>query len=170
MSDKNDNYLSIKEASRLSSYTTAYLTRLAKKGALEAKREGRFWLIRYESLKDYLSQRDKEEQRRRENLRLQRLEEKEIFKNSSIFHQESVTFTSPVHVLSVSALLQSLVVVSLGVFASFLMQVSVKNDLNVPKIQQGLKEISYSLTEAIQVDRLGQVANLYFYKNNQNDY
>lgn len=66
-------FITVKEAANLSSYTPAYLTRLAKNGDLEAKKEGRIWLIKAKSLENYLNAIERRKADNRARLRAERI-------------------------------------------------------------------------------------------------
>lgn len=66
-------FVTVKEAADLSSYTPAYLTRLAKNGDVEAIKEGRIWLIKAKSLQNYLSTIERRKAENRARLRAERL-------------------------------------------------------------------------------------------------
>ena len=50
------NFVSTKEAGKLSGYTSDYLARLARSGKISARRVGHTWFVEEESLKHFLSQ------------------------------------------------------------------------------------------------------------------
>ena len=66
-------FITVREAADLSSYTPAYLTRLAKNGDIEAQKEGRIWLIKAKSLEKYLSAIEKRKALNRARLRAERI-------------------------------------------------------------------------------------------------
>ena len=72
---KSKKFLSVKEAAAVSSYTTAHLTRLAQKGSVIAKRDGRQWMIDSTSLQDFVWEAEEKKKIRQEQLRKERVEE-----------------------------------------------------------------------------------------------
>ncbi|PIR86066.1 hypothetical protein COU14_01055 [Candidatus Kaiserbacteria bacterium CG10_big_fil_rev_8_21_14_0_10_44_10] len=67
--------ISIKEAASVSSYTTAHVTRLAQKGLIKAKRNGRQWLIDRNSLNEFSLNAEERKKERKERLRKDRVKE-----------------------------------------------------------------------------------------------
>lgn len=72
-SSSESKLITVKEAADFSSYTPAYLTRLAKSGDIEAQKEGRIWLIKAKSLEKYLDSIERRKALNRVRLRAERL-------------------------------------------------------------------------------------------------
>ena len=157
-----ENYLTAKEAALLSGYNSAYLTRLAQKGEIEAKKEGRRWFLRYESLKAYLKERDVKENERRELLKISRLEENFKTKEQLKTLAPIPSGTRRITVLSLPVALQSVIVVFLGIFVSVLVHAVGDNDLNMAEIKAGSADIAHSLVEGLGVEEISQTANVIF--------
>ena len=68
----DSSFITVKEAAARSSYTPAYLTRLAKNGDLTAKKDGRIWLIDAASLEEYLNVIERRKIDNRTRLRIER--------------------------------------------------------------------------------------------------
>lgn len=54
-----ENYISLKELSQITDFSSKYLNLLARSGKLEAHKEGRIWFSSKEALKRYLENRDR---------------------------------------------------------------------------------------------------------------
>src|SRR5690606_14753906 len=80
-SHSTQNYISVKEAAAISSYDTAYVTRLAQKGRIKAIKDGRQWLIDANSLRDFVREINSRKEARKNQLREERLREISIDKS-----------------------------------------------------------------------------------------
>lgn len=83
------NFITVKDAAARSSYTPAYITRLAKKGDIVAKKEGRIWLIEAASLEQYLSSIELRKVENRSRLRALRINKLNAIEYSAawLFHK-----------------------------------------------------------------------------------
>ena len=73
------NYLSSKEAGRVSGYTNDYISRLAREGKIDATRVGTQWFVEPKSLDSYSQFAEKAREERKESLRALRQKERKNF-------------------------------------------------------------------------------------------
>jgi len=149
----NNNFITTKEAASLTSYSSAYITRLAQKGLIDSRRNAKRWLINLDSLQAYIKAKDIEKHQRREMLRVRRYEEIFIIRHS----------LKPIR--PVFASIQSLVIVFLGLFLAVLISTSDEYNLNMAKIKGGLAYINQSLTEEMGFEYISQTANILINKS-----
>lgn len=68
----DENFVPIREAAKRVSYTSDYVARLAREGKINAKRDGRNWLVELDSLKLFSLQAKADAIRKQEALKIQR--------------------------------------------------------------------------------------------------
>jgi hypothetical protein len=72
------NFLSSKEASARSGYTSDYISRLAREGKVIAKRVGISWFVDAASLENFVMESERAREARKETLRLERFHERTL--------------------------------------------------------------------------------------------
>lgn len=77
------NYLSSKEAGRISGYTNDYISRLAREAKIDARRVGTQWFVEPKSLDSFLQNAQKVREARKESLRAERQKERTNFSLSA---------------------------------------------------------------------------------------
>ncbi|MFM2374244.1 MAG: hypothetical protein RLZZ234_239 [Candidatus Parcubacteria bacterium] len=80
------NFLSSKEASARSGYTSDYISRLAREGKIGAKRVGITWFIDAASLEVFLVESERAREARKEALRIERTNEREMLRARASAH------------------------------------------------------------------------------------
>jgi hypothetical protein len=71
-------FLSSKDASVLTGYTSDYISRLAREGKIVGKRIGISWFVEPSSLKDFIALSERTKEHRKQTLREERLKEREV--------------------------------------------------------------------------------------------
>jgi|GEM_PF-2187335 len=109
---KTDSFLTIKEASFVSAYSVAYITRLAQQGKISAKKIDNQWFVDKDSLNKFVAETLEQKEMLKDRLRLERLSNiKNTEKKQPIKSAEVYRFNVDEPVLKTSTLIQSLVFV-----------------------------------------------------------
>lgn len=139
---ESDHWITVKEAARLSGYTSAHISRWAQRGKFIAEKSGRNWLVDYPSLKNFLKTNKQELGLKKVSLSLQRKEE---LKNKSKLIY--------IRLIDIEAITLSLVLVFLGALSGILIFSSLNYGSNVSDIRLGLLYIVENLKIAIPLDQ-----------------
>lgn len=143
-----ENWLTSSEASLISGYNTAYLTRLAKQGHLLARRQGRNWQIDYLSLKAFIAVRKKSTKQRNSELKIQRLAEfYPSFRGNNVSKEGMQDLE--VRIFNLSATLSSFAVLMLGALLGILMNASSEFGLTTKDLHLGANNIAGVIQAAL---------------------
>lgn len=141
------NFITVKAAAALSSYTPAYLTRLAKKGDIEAKKEGRIWLIEAVSLEKYLSSIELRKVENRNRLRALRINKLNAVEYSAawLFHKANTG------AFDAKAALESLAIAGLSVLVGVMVQGFVRVGASTKDLYEGTSVVLLSFQEQTEL-------------------
>lgn len=151
------NWLTSREAARISGYNPAYLTRLAKKGQVLSRKSGRVWQIDYVSLKEFIASRDKTNLERQEELRLERLTER----NGQTIVKSPGDSLVQVSVFRINTALASLSVLMLGGILGVLFNAIDEANLASSDAQAGINSLADSIRKSIPISTTLQAAAPY---------
>lgn len=145
----NDNWINIKEASDISGYTSAHVSRWAQKGRFNAKKDGRNWLIDYPSFKSFLHSNKEESEFRKTALKVKRKIE---FKESPIVH---------VRLLNIEASIASLAVILLSYLISVITYQSINNGFNISDVRYATAYIAENISNSMSLEQAASLGGLF---------
>jgi len=154
-------YLSAREASKLVSYSSDYIGRLAREKKILAERVGNQWFVEPESLKFFTLNAEAEKRNRKELLREERLVERA----KKIRQNEEETFAAALKSKNQIAIAQTAIISACFFLFLNIVWFSLESKLNVQALFGGLTEIGGSLSEKVMApipDFLSQVASFAF--------
>jgi hypothetical protein len=142
------NFVTVKEAASISSYAPAYLTRLAKKGVLKAKKDGQRWLIEVASIKKYLSSLDSRKVPSRVRMgvhKINTLNKTSYAAAAWAFHKAQTGAFDP------KAVLESLAIAGLSSLIAVIVQGYVSAGASPADLYGGAVLVAESLNEPVRV-------------------
>jgi hypothetical protein len=143
--NNSKRFISTREAASLVGYTTDYVARLAREQKVVAKQVKKQWMINRDSLESFVQQTETNKRERKENLRLQRLQERaqvQSAKQASEVRQQ-ISLSSKYAVAQTTVLFLALFLVA------NLMWFSVESELSTKRLAFGLSSISTQLHDAV---------------------
>ena len=149
--ENSKKFVPVREAAKRVSYTTDYVSRLAREGKIEAKREGRAWLVELDSLKLFSLQAKADAIRKQEELKLQRRLERAVAQIVSVPDEAKVHDQTHHH----SALLQAASVTICLSLALLLLQVAVGYNFGLSDWQRGVAAVTKETQTALALDSFG---------------
>lgn len=148
MLDNDRDWLTTKEASRISGYTPAHIIRLAQKGNVLAHKKGHVWYTDYVSLKQFLVEAENNALQRRSKLRLERLEEL----GTTHHHNMSINTVA----FNLKAFLATGALFMLGGLSGLILFQVVEVELKPNDFVAGVGYITDQLNEAVQLGDLAK--------------
>lgn len=141
----SQKYQSARDAAARVGYTGDYVTRLAREGKIDARKEGRAWVVDIDSLKLFTLQAEAEKRARGEELREERLNERYRVLRQA---QDDVML-SQIDTGNVPAFVET-VAIALCLFLGVnLIWFSVESDLNTAALVEGVATVSHQMTAAV---------------------
>lgn len=148
MLDSDRNWLTTKEASRISGYTPAHIIRLAQKGNILAHKKDHVWYTDYISLKQFLVEAEDNALHRRSKLRLERLDEL----GGTHHHNMSINTVA----LNLKAFLATGALFMLGGLSGLILFQVIEVELKPTDVVAGVGYITDELNEAVQLGDLAK--------------
>ncbi len=132
-----NDYLPAAILAKKFSYTSDYITKLARDGKIAAMQEGRKWLINENSLRSFLSEVSKAKEQRSAALSTERKLERQ--KHLATQVAASAPELTPAWAISLSAAAQSLVIVLCGGVVGLMGFVVMQENLNITTLVSGAR-------------------------------
>jgi len=151
-------FISTREAASLVGYTTDYVARLAREKKVVAKQVNKQWMINCDSLESFVLKTETNKRERKENLRLQRLQERaqvQSVEQASEARQQ-ISLSGKYAVAQTTVLFLSLFLVA------NLTWFSVESELSVKRLAFGLSSISTQLHDVVVAPSVELLSRLAF--------
>ncbi len=145
------NFLTVKEAAARSSYSPAYLTRLAKKADIEAKKDGRIWMIQSKSLDRYLSLIEKRKAENRIRLSAERIGKLSMAEYSAAW----LFYKANIGAFDTKAALESLAIAGLSALVGMMTHSFMQTGASTEDIYQGSIALMGDLNHQTELIGLG---------------
>ncbi len=143
--ENSKKFVPVREAAKRVSYTTDYVGRLAREGKIEAKRDGRAWLVELDSLKLFSLQAKADAIRKQEDLKLQRRIERATAQIAAAPIEEKIHNHNHRHL----ALLETAAITVCFSLVLLLVQVSFGSGFGVKDWQRGLSVVTEETQSAL---------------------
>lgn len=138
------------------SYTSDYLAKLAREGKVDSTRVGRQWFINEESLQKFVAERHEQKSVRREELRQERMSERQQHQETTALAVKSLTpkvFSIEIPT-ALHSLAQAVAVVMCGVLVGSLGFLFSQQDSEMASVRDSARSVAIEMTGALVPDEL----------------
>lgn len=138
-SNHHQNFLPATDLARKFSYTSDYISKLARDGKIAAIRDGRRWLINENSLNNFLIQTSQEKILRKNSLRIERIQERQKYlEMRAVVAASSLNLSVP---NPFDAFIKAVLIMACGSMAGMIGFVVHQENLNLNILESGLYEM-----------------------------